>query len=127
MKNSKANILVVDDDERTRKMMEAMLTPQGYGVILAKDGKEAVDVSCSKKPDFIFMDMMMPVMDGLAACYEIKANPVTKGIPLVMLTAMSEEGNKKLAIDAWHADGYITKPVELKKLLDTIAYFLHVT
>ena len=68
MKNKKANILVVDDDERTRRMMEAMLTPQGYGVILAKDGKEAVDVARSKKPDFILMDMMMPEMDGLTAC-----------------------------------------------------------
>jgi CheY-like chemotaxis protein len=73
--NSKATILVVDDDEKTRKMMEAMLTPQGYGVILAKDGKESVDVAVRKKPDFILMDMMMPVMDGFSACHEIKRKP----------------------------------------------------
>jgi CheY-like chemotaxis protein len=125
MKNKKANILVVDDDERTRRMMEAMLTPQGYGVILAKDGKEAVEVSASKKPDFILMDAMMPGMDGLAACFEIKSNPSTKGIPLFMLTALGGEGNREMAEQVWGADGYLTKPVDLKTLLDTIDRFLN--
>ena len=124
MKNKKANILVVDDDERTRRMMEAMLTPQGYGVILAKDGKEAVDVASSKQPDFILMDMMMPEMDGLAACHQIKANPATKGIPVFMLTAISADGNKQMAQQVWGADGYLTKPVDLQELLNTITSFL---
>jgi CheY-like chemotaxis protein len=124
MKNGKANILVVDDDERTRKMMEAMLTPQGYGVLLARDGKEGVDAARSKKPDFILMDMMMPGMDGLTACSEIKANPATKGIPLFMLTAVSGDGNKQMAQQVWGADGYLTKPVDLQELLDTITHFL---
>jgi CheY-like chemotaxis protein len=120
MKNKKANILVVDDDERTRRMMEDMLTPQGYGVILARDGKEGVNMASSKKPDFIFMDMMMPVMDGLAACHEIKTNPATKRIPLFMLTAISGDTNKQMAKEVWGADGYLTKPVDLKELLNTI-------
>lgn len=126
MKNNKANILVVDDDERTRRMMEAMLTPQGYGVILAKDGKEAIAVSASKKPDFIFMDTMMPGMDGLSACFEIKSNPATKKIPLFMLTALGGDGNKKMAEQVWGADGYLTKPIDLNELLDTLNHFLDV-
>jgi CheY-like chemotaxis protein len=124
MKNKKANILVVDDDEKTRRMMEAMLSPQGYGVILAKDGKEAIAVAISKKPSFILMDMMMPGMDGLSACFEIKANPSTKGIPLFMLTAVGGEGNKEMAKEVWGADGYLTKPVDLKELLGTLDHFL---
>jgi CheY-like chemotaxis protein len=124
MKNKKANILVVDDDERTRRMMEAMLTPQGYGVILAKDGKEAVEVSASKKPDFILMDAMMPEMDGLSACFEIKSNPATKKIPIFMLTALNGDGNKKMAEQVWGADGYLTKPVDLNELLGTLNNFL---
>jgi DNA-binding response OmpR family regulator len=126
MKNKKANILVVDDDERTRRMMEAMLTPQGYGVILAKDGEEAITVSVSKKPDFILMDTMMPGMDGLSACFEIKSNPATKKIPLFMLTALYGDGNKKMASQVWGADGYLTKPIDLNELLGTINNFLDV-
>jgi putative two-component system response regulator len=118
--NSKATILVVDDDEKTRKMMEAMLTPQGYRVILAKDGKESVDAAARKKPDFILMDMMMPVMDGFAACHEIKANPATRGIPVFILTAADAMGNQQMAQEIWGADGYLTKPVDLKELLNTI-------
>jgi CheY-like chemotaxis protein len=125
MKNNRANILVVDDDERTRKMMEAMLLPQGYEVILAKDGKEGVNIARSKKPDFILMDMMMPEMDGLSACHEIKSNPATEKIPLFMLTAVTGEGNKTMAQQVWGADGYLTKPVDLNELLNTIIQFIH--
>jgi len=124
MENKKVNILVVDDDERTRRMMEAMLAPQGYGVILAKDGTEAVDVAKRKKPDFILMDMMMPVMDGLTACYQIKANPATKKIPVLMLTAAITTGNDQISQQIWGADGYLTKPVDLPELLNTITSFL---
>jgi CheY-like chemotaxis protein len=124
VKNKKVSILVVDDDERTRRMMEAMLTPQGYGVILAVDGQEAVDVARNKKPDFILMDMMMPNKDGLTACSELKANPTTRGIPLFMLTAVSAPGNKQMAEQVFGADGYLTKPVELAELTSTIKSFL---
>jgi CheY-like chemotaxis protein len=124
MARNKANILVVDDDERTRRMMEAMLSPQGYGVILARDGKQGVEVARSKKPDFILMDMMMPEMDGLTACSQIKANPTTKGIPLFMLTAVGGAANKEMAEKAWGADGYLTKPVDLQELLKTIDRYL---
>jgi CheY-like chemotaxis protein len=123
MKNCKGNILVVDDDERTRRMMQAMLTPQGYEVILAKDGKEGVDLARTKKPDFIFMDMMMPVMDGLTACNEIKANPATKKIPLFMLTAVSGDNNKQMA-QIWRVDGYLTKPVDIAELRDILDRFV---
>ena len=104
-----------------------MLTPQGYGVIMAKNGKEAVKVAQNKKPDFILMDMMMPEMDGLTACSEIKSNPTTQNIPLFMLTAVSSEGNKQMAQQIFKADGYLTNPVDLKELLNTLSSFLRVS
>jgi DNA-binding response OmpR family regulator len=124
MKNKKANILVVDDDERTRRMMEAMLTPQGYRVTLAKDGREGIEAAHREKPVFILMDLMMPVMDGFAACYEIKNNAATKGIPVFMLTAVGSSRNKQMAQQVWGANGYLTKPVDLEELLNTITTFL---
>jgi CheY-like chemotaxis protein len=127
MKNGKTNIMVVDDEEMIRKMMLAMLSPQGYVVTLARNGKEAVDLAASKKPDFIFMDMMMPEMDGLTACNKLKNNPATRGIPVFMLTALADEGNKQMAQKVWGADGYLTKPVDLKELLETIAQRLPVS
>jgi CheY-like chemotaxis protein len=119
-KRGKGNILVVDDDERTRRMMDAMLTPQGYGVITARDGQEAVDMARKKRPDLVLMDMMMPVMDGLAACLAIKTNETTKKIPVVMLTAAGSDGNKRMAIDIWQADAYVTKPVDIDELRTTL-------
>jgi DNA-binding response OmpR family regulator len=124
MKKDKNNILVVDDDERTLRMMEAMLTPQGFKVMTARNGKEAVDITGKKKPDLVLMDMMMPVMDGLTACLEIKNNNATGQTPVVMLTAVSSDGNKMLARDIWKADGYITKPVDLVELRNAIDRFL---
>ena len=124
--SKKGNILVVDDDERTRRMMEAMLKPQGYAVMLAKNGKEGVQVARKYKPDFILMDMMMPEMDGFTACYEIKQNPDIREIPVFILTAMGADGNKAIAREVYGADGYLTKPVDLQNLLDTIGRYLPV-
>ncbi len=124
MRNKKTNILVVDDDERTRRMMEAMLIPQGYSVTMAKDGREGVETACREKPDLILMDLMMPVMDGFAACYEIKKNAATRSIPVFMLTAVGSARNKQMAQEVWGANGYLTKPVDLEELLNTITTFL---
>jgi CheY-like chemotaxis protein len=125
VKNRKGNILVVDDDRITRQMMQAILEPQGYGVLLARDGKQGVEAARSEKPDFILMDMMMPEMDGLTACSKIKADPNTRGIPLFMLTAVGGDANKKMAEQVWGADGYLTKPIDTQLLLNTISRHVH--
>ncbi len=103
--------------------MDALLTPRGYQVITANDGQEAVKAACEKKPDLILMDTMMPKMDGLTACHEIKINPSTHQIPIVMVTALDSDGNKLLAKRVWGVDGYVTKPVDLNELLGVIADF----
>jgi CheY-like chemotaxis protein len=122
----KANILVVDDDEGTRCMMAAILTPQGYKVISACDGREAIEITHKQKPDLVLMDMMMPIMDGLAACLSIKSHAATKNTPVVMVTAVGSAGNKSLAKEIWKADGYLTKPIDIDELCTTLDRFLGV-
>ena len=118
----KGKILVVDDEENVRRLLRSMLGNK-YIVLEAKDGEVAIDIARSQKPDFILIDIMMPNIDGYTACYTIKQDPATKTIPIVMLTAVGQELNKKLAQEMG-ADGYITKPFSLLELLNTVERFL---
>ncbi len=118
----KKKVLVVDDEENVRRLLRRMLRNK-YIVLEAKDGEVAIDIARSQRPDIILMDIMMPNIDGYTACYTIKQDPVTKAIPIVMLTAIGYELNKKLAKEIG-VDGYITKPFTRQDLLDTIAQFL---
>ena len=118
----KKKILVVDDEENVRRLLCRMLRNK-YIVLEAKDGKVAIDIARSQRPDIILMDIMMPNIDGYTACYTIKQDPVTKAIPIVMLTAIGCELNVKLSQEIG-ADGYITKPFSSKTLTDTVNRFL---
>ncbi len=115
----KRKVLIVDDEPGVRRLVQRMLS-RDYSVLEAQNGAEAVDMACSYRPDVILMDMMMPEMDGLSACYAIKTNQTTREIPVVMLTAISHELNKKLSEDVMGADGYITKPFTREALLEEI-------
>jgi len=118
--NRKRNkILVVDDDERLLHMLRDMLSANGYEVLLAKDGAQAVTVARKEQPGLILMDIFMPEMDGYTACSILKSDEKTKRIPLVMLTAVGYEMNKKLSEDL-NADDYLEKPVSVGILVDTV-------
>ena len=119
----KKKVLVVDDEPAIRRLVREILS-KGYAVLEAQNGEEAVNMAHSQKPDVILMDMMMPRMDGLTACYAIKMDPLTRGIPVVMLTAVGYELNKKLSKDVMGADGYITKPFSSQELLSTVGQLL---
>ena len=114
----KKKVLVVDDEENVRRLLRSMLGNK-YIVLEAKDGEVAIDIARSQRPDIILMDIMMPGIDGYTACHTIKQDPATETIPVVMLTAIGQELNKKLAKEMG-ADGYITKPFSLQDLLDAI-------
>ena len=116
-------ILIADDEASVRLLVKKLLS-KNYIVLEANDGKEAVTMAYSEKPDLILMDIMMPKMDGNTACYALKMNQDTKAIPVVMFTAIGYELNKKLSQDVMGADGYITKPFSRQDLLDTISQFL---
>jgi CheY-like chemotaxis protein len=116
-------ILIADDEPSVRSLVKKLLG-KNCTVFEASDGKEAVNMALSQKPDLILMDILMPKMDGLTACYTIKMNQATKEIPVIMLTAVDYELNKKLSQDIMGAHGYITKPFNSQELMKTIAQFL---
>jgi len=118
----KKKVLVVDDEENVRHLVRSILGKENI-VLEARDGQVAVDMARRQEPDFILMDIMMPNMDGYTACHTIKKDPMTKAIPVVMLTALGQELNMKLGQEMG-ADGYITKPFSSKVLLDTVSRFL---
>ncbi|MCJ7743643.1 MAG: response regulator [Dehalococcoidales bacterium] len=106
--NDKKKILIVDDEPNVRRLVHTILS-KDFIVLEAEDGRQAIDVACTQKPDLILMDMLMPRMDGLTACYTIKNDPTTKSTPVLMLTAVGFELNVKLS-QQMGADAYMTKP-----------------
>ncbi len=116
-------ILIADDEEMVRALVRRLLG-KTYRVIEADNGEEAVKVAVNQKPDLILMDILMPKMDGLTACYAIKRNQATKTIPIIMLTAVDYDLNRKLSQDVMGAEGYITKPFESQALMTMVAKFV---
>ena len=111
-------ILIADDESNIRLLVSSMLG-KDYTVIEARDGEEAINIARSQKPDIILMDIMMPKMDGYSAVSMLKTDETTKHIPVIMLTAVGQELNKKLA-QTMGAAGYVTKPFTQQDLLHTI-------
>ena len=111
-----AKILVVDDEQPLVELLTTNLEREGYEVISANDGQTALDLADRQKPDLILLDWMMPGMDGLQVCKELR--PKTRN-PIIMLTAKSEEIDVVLGLEMG-ADDYITKPFEVKELLARI-------
>jgi CheY-like chemotaxis protein len=122
-KASDKKILVVDDEPSVRLLLREILSKH-YIVFEAHNGKEAINITNTQIPDLILMDMMMPEMDGLTACHTIKTNEITKGIPVVMVTAVDYELNKKISLEILGADAYITKPFNMPELLKIIKKIL---
>jgi two-component system alkaline phosphatase synthesis response regulator PhoP len=121
-RDDKKKILVADDESSITLLVRSMLG-QDYIVLEAKNGEEAIDIARSQKPALILMDIMMPEMDGYTSCHMIKTDPVTKAIPVVMLTALGYKLNVTLSREMG-ADGYLTKPFSSQDLLGMIGKFL---
>ena len=111
-----ATILVVDDEPQIRRVMRATLTAQGYAIVEARDGQEALEKMRSEKPDLVILDVNLPVMDGLETCRAIRAG---SNVPVIMLTVRSAEKDKVRALDAG-ADDYVVKPFGIQELLARI-------
>ncbi|MFZ4702563.1 MAG: response regulator, partial [Candidatus Methylumidiphilus sp.] len=116
-------ILLVEDNEMNRDMLSRRLMKKGYGIFMAVDGEKGVELALSLKPDLILMDMSLPVLDGWEATRRIKANPDTRHIPVIALTAHAMGEDRQRALEAG-CDDYDTKPIELARLLLKIASFL---
>jgi CheY-like chemotaxis protein len=123
MMENRHKILVVDDDPKALLLMEAVLKPHGYDVVLIKDGEQAIQTAIKEKPDLILLDIMMPDMDGYTILNKIKKEETMKNIPVVMVSVLDLDGNKAFA-NICGASAYITKPIDSKLLIKTIAQFL---
>ncbi|HTS14005.1 MAG TPA: response regulator transcription factor [Candidatus Limnocylindrales bacterium] len=113
---SSAKVLVVDDEPQVRRVMRVALTAEGYTILEARNGEEALECFRSTPPDIVLLDLNMPVMDGLAVCREIRRH---SPVPIIMLTVRSSERDKVLALDAG-ADDYVVKPFSMQELLARI-------
>jgi CheY-like chemotaxis protein len=112
-------ILLVEDNELNRDMLSRRLQRKGYQVVLAVDGQQGLEMAVADLPSLILMDMSLPVLDGWEATRRIKADPRTKHIPVIALTAHAMQGDEAKAREAG-CDDYDTKPIELPRLLEKI-------
>ncbi len=122
---SKPKILVVDDENRNLRLMEAMLIPLGYEVVLARDGIEALDQVRKIPPDVILLDIMMPKMDGFEVARQLKEDEEAKIIPIVMVTALKDVEDRVKALEVG-ADDFLTKPVDNTELRARVSSLLKV-
>jgi two-component system alkaline phosphatase synthesis response regulator PhoP len=120
---AKAKILVVDDEEDIRELVELNLSHEGFKVLLCETGEQALEKAGSELPDLIILDFMLPGIDGLEVCKKLKSNMKTENIPVVMLTAKGEETDVVTGLEVG-ADDYITKPFSGKVLVARVRRLL---
>lgn len=120
-----ARVLVVDDEETNRRLFEALLRSQDYDVRCAADGAAALREVADYQPDIVLLDVMMPRMTGFEAARELKRNPDTKTIPIVMLTALDDRASRMQALAAG-AEEFLTKPVDQTEVLVRVRNLLRV-
>jgi DNA-binding response OmpR family regulator len=109
-------ILVVEDEETVLETLAYNLQKEGYKVLTADDGEEALKAIRKRKPDLVILDIMLPRLDGLAVCRMVRKDPDIASIPIIMLTARGTQGDKMVGLDSG-ADDYITKPFGLGEFL----------
>lgn len=113
---ARSKVLVVDDIAANRELLQGYLDDLGYEVREARDGIEALEAVAAEEPDLIVLDIDMPRLDGIAVCEQLKAHPIRRLIPIVILTASNDRGTKLRGIAAG-ADDYLSKPFDSKELL----------
>ncbi len=123
MTETKQKILLVDDEIDILEFISYNLEREGYKVYTAKNGKEAIKMAERKQPDLIILDVMMPEMDGIVACEEIRKLPSMKNTMITFLTARGEDYSQIAGFDAG-ADDYITKPIRPKVLISRVKALL---
>jgi len=109
-------ILLIEDEPNQVELIHYNLKAEGYDVLVALDGEEGLELALEEIPDLILLDWMLPKVSGVEVCRQLRRSKVTREIPIIMLTARSEESDKIRGLDIG-ADDYITKPYSIKELL----------
>jgi two-component system alkaline phosphatase synthesis response regulator PhoP len=123
MENSNIKILLVDDEPDILEFMEYNLKKEGYQVLQAKNGKEAVEIARREIPHLVILDIMMPIMDGIEACRVMREIPELQNTLITFLTARNEEYSQLAGFDVG-ADDYITKPIKPRIMLSRVKALL---
>jgi two-component system phosphate regulon response regulator PhoB len=118
-----SKVLLVEDDRSLAEVVEYNLQANGYEVIRSSDGEDALRQTHAKKPDIVLLDVMLPVIDGLEVCRRLRSQSETASIPILMLTAKSEEVDQIVGYKVG-ADDYVTKPFSIRVLMERIKSLL---
>ena len=116
-------ILIVDDEEDIVALLKMRLEAEGYEILVASDGQEALDIAKREIPDLIILDLMLPKIDGYKVCRMLKFDERYKKIPIILFTARSQSSDKDLGMEVG-ANAYLTKPFDPAVLLDNIKKLL---
>ena len=118
-----ARILVADDDETIIRLLTITLRNEGYELIIARNGRDALDMTNQEQPDMAILDVMMPEMTGFEVCHALRAQPETATMPIIILSGLSDVDDKVSGIQAG-ADEYVTKPIDLRELAARVSGLL---
>ena len=119
-----AKILIVDDEERNRRLFDVFARADGYVTVGAASGAQGLELAVSEKPDIILLDLMMPGMDGFEVARGLKANPATRAIPVIIVSALEDVASHQRMLVSG-VDEFINKPVDRWELSLLISKLLH--
>ncbi len=118
-----SKILIADDNHQNCELLDAYLADEGYQISMVYDGQQTLDAVAKSPPDLILLDIMMPKVSGYEVCQRLKANPATRDIPIIMITALAEMGDIEKALNAGATD-FLTKPVNKLELTTRVKTLL---
>lgn len=114
--NSAARVLIADDEEKNRKLLEFILSAEGYKVVSAENGTQAIDLAAKQRPDLIILDVMMPGLDGFETAKRIKLDAALKMIPIIFITVLDDRASRLRGLEAG-AEEFLNKPIDRAELI----------
>ncbi len=122
---SGSRVLIADDNQPNRELLEAYLEGESYEIVMAHDGEHTMELIAEQQPDIVLLDIMMPRLSGYEVCEQLKSNPETRSIPVLMVTALNEMGDIEKAIEKG-CDDFLKKPVNRLELQTRVRSLLRV-